>query len=143
MKRIAIAAIATAVLLLGACSDGDDDSGNKVPSAGTGSNTKESGSTKSGNQPASEDEILDYFACLRKNGVDIKDPTFDANGNIDFGSGGNPMRSVDRDKLDKAEEACGDFPQLPGGLGSGDSQEFQDNLVEVAKCMRQHGIDMP
>ena len=136
-----IAMTAAAVVLLGACG-GDDDAGGKVPTAAGASGGKTS--TTKADQPASEDEILKYFACLRKNGVDIQDPKFDANGNVDFsGSQGGGARSVDRDAMDKAQKTCGPFPNMGGGFSNRNSKENQDNMLALAKCMRQNGIDMP
>ena len=141
--------VVAAVVLLGACGGDDDDSADKVASV---EDNGDSGDSDSGSatgddaEPASEEEILDYFACLRENGVEVQDPTFDADGNIDFSAGqGGPGAAADfdREAIEAAQEVCGDFPALPGGFGDRDQSEMQDSLVEMAQCMRDHGIDMP
>ena len=50
---------------------------------------------------------------------------------------------LDRSKLQEAKEACKDL--MPTGLGKpGDfPQEQRDAMLAFAKCMREHGIDMP
>jgi hypothetical protein len=94
-----------------------------------------------------EEALLAFTACLRENGVDIEDPTVDADGNVQLARpGGEP--GADRganDDFRAAREACSVL--LEGAaLGFGDRvdrTELEDNLVEFAACMRDNGYDMP
>jgi hypothetical protein len=143
-RSVAGGAAASLLLLvaLGACSGGDD--GSEVASVdGGGEAASESEGEGTAAEPASEEEVLDYFECLRSNGVDIEDPTFDAEGNIDLGDSGLDPGDVDREALQGAQDVCGEFPQVAGGMTSADQSELEDGMVELAECMRDQGIDMP
>ncbi|MDJ0953649.1 MAG: hypothetical protein QNJ81_08215 [Acidimicrobiia bacterium] len=96
-----------------------------------------------------EQAMLNLAACLRDEGIDIEDPTVDAEGNVEFGGfrgqtdgDGAP---IDRETIQAAMEACED--EIEGvvlGFGDGgfDLTELQDTLVEYAGCMRDNGYDM-
>ncbi|HSF84410.1 MAG TPA: hypothetical protein VLG28_01960 [Acidimicrobiia bacterium] len=102
--------------------------------------------------PASEDDAevdpeqaaLDLTECLRRHGVEIADPTVDADGDVQLGQpqiadGQNP-----RDVMRPAFEACSaEVEGISLGFGRPDDTEFQDTLLEFAACMRDQGVDMP
>lgn len=89
-----------------------------------------------------EAQMLAYAECLRSEGVDVEDPTIDADGNL------RPPRptaegELDRDAMRVAREACAAF--LDGvafGFQDTDATELQDTLLEYASCMRDNGYDM-
>ena len=97
-----------------------------------------------------EEAMMDLAACLHDQGLDIEDPTVDADGNVQFGGfrgeqseDGEP--AVDRDQMRAAMDECQD--QLEGvALGFGgrglDLTDLQDDMVEYAACMRENGYDM-
>lgn len=101
-----------------------------------------------------EQAMLDFAACMRDNGVDIEDPTVDADGNLQFGGlrpgpgdgSGAESGDVDRDAVQEAMQECGgliDGVTLGfGGRGDFDMTEMQDTLVEYAACMRENGYAM-
>jgi hypothetical protein len=101
-----------------------------------------------------EQAMLDFAACLRENGVDIEDPTVDADGNLQFGGfrpgqggeSGDGSGDVDRDAVQEAMQACGDLIEGVtlgfGGRGDFDMTEMQDTLIEYAACMRENGYAM-
>ena len=98
-----------------------------------------------------EEAMMALAACLRDEGLDIEDPTVDAEGNVQFGGlrgggGDGAAASVDRAAMRTAMSVCQE--QLEGvALGFGgrdfDVTELQDTLVEYAACMRDSGYDMP
>lgn len=110
-----------------------------------------------------EQALLKYVQCLRGQGLDVPDPTVDANGNLTLrpqggfrgggadgatgGTGatsGTPPSTIDRTAFQKARDACGQPPQGAfGGFNRQNSQEFQDAALKFAKCMRSKGIDVP
>jgi hypothetical protein len=105
-----------------------------------------------------EARMLDFAQCMRDNGVDMEDPEVDADGNVTFGGfGGGPSgppgtaddggggAAGPPDGVREAFEACGDLIegiQLGGGRGGFDPTALQDQLVEFAQCMRDHGVQM-
>lgn len=96
-----------------------------------------------------EQAMLDFAACMRDQGVEIEDPTVDADGNVQFGGlrgAGGEDGEFDREAMRAASEACSE--QLEGvalgfgGRGEFDQTELQDTMVEYAACMRDNGYDM-
>ncbi|WP_203780489.1 hypothetical protein [Paractinoplanes rishiriensis] len=143
-KRQRIATLLlTAGLFLGACGSDSDDSGGI---ATLGDQSSPAASKPAASKPAGdvEKEVMAYVECLRKQGVDMPDPTFDENGQLVFArpAGG---QQIDRDKLRAAQEKCGEPPE---GITSAaqsmiNSPEFQDAALKFAKCMREQGVDLP
>jgi len=94
-----------------------------------------------------EEAMLNFAACMRDNGVDIDDPTVDADGNVRFGGfrGVTQDPESDRAALQAAMEVCQENLEgiaLGRGGGDFDLTELQDTLVEYAACMRDNGYDM-
>jgi hypothetical protein len=129
------------VLVLAAC--GGSPGGDGVASlSGAGVTTTTTAKAKAaGKDP--QQAALDFARCMRGHGVDMPDPEVDDQGRIKvrIGAGGSGQRP-DPKKLDAAQKACGG---LLGG-GDGDRQldpAERDAMVAFARCMREHGIDMP
>jgi hypothetical protein len=87
---------------------------------------------------------------MRENGVDMEDPTFDADGNTTggiFGApGGGSGIDPSSDEFQTAIEACGDLLeglQLGGGPGGGfDVDEIAASLNDFTACLRDEGLDV-
>jgi hypothetical protein len=138
--RLGIALLAAGLLALGGCGNTDDDGG--VASLGGGA---ASAAPSAGTAADVEKEVNAYVECLRKQGLDVPDPTVDENGQVSFGRLLAGSRNVDRDKFEAAQKVCG---KPPAGITSGiqdtlNSPEFQDAAVKFAKCMREQGVDLP
>jgi hypothetical protein len=143
---VAFVLIALLGLVLAACSV------NAGAPDGSGVATLNSQAPADGAAPSpslsAEESLLAYARCMREHGIDMPDPEFkgDANGGKVNISLGNPNGSkIDKNKMDAAEAACGHFMQnAPFGPGGGQmDQATQDALLAFAKCMREHGINMP
>jgi hypothetical protein len=87
--------------------------------------------------------VLNYARCMRQHGIDLPDPTFDANGRVTQGLTSGPGHKRPSDPTFKAaQQACQHY--LPnGGQPPTVSPQRQQRLVQFARCVRQHGIDMP
>ncbi|MBK5266731.1 MAG: hypothetical protein JJE47_04795 [Acidimicrobiia bacterium] len=88
-------------------------------------------------------ELLDFSECMRAEGIDIGDPTIDANGNASIGT---PMNTIsDHGSLMAAYNVCDDFiGSRPLGHGGEDRTAVHDRLVNFAKCVRDNGYyDLP
>ena len=103
--------------------------------------------TATTNASGSQDErqaALNFARCMRQHGIDMPDPKFDANGGITQegppkGSGG---KGPDDPTFKAAQQACQKF--LPnGGAGKQPNAQQLQQMVQFARCMRQHGIDVP
>ncbi|MGW3963065.1 hypothetical protein ACWED2_24825 [Amycolatopsis sp. NPDC005003] len=135
--RTAVAAIGAALLLAGCGAKADD--GSKVASISTPSKT--GGPTAADNSGKSdEDKIREFTKCMREHGVDMPDPKPAGDGNgVAIGIQGE---GADKDKIDAAQNACKHL--MPnGGEMKPPSAEELDKMRKDAKCMRDHGIDMP
>jgi hypothetical protein len=129
-------------LALTACGGGSSD-GDQVASL-SGENA--TGTTTGGAKTPGKDPqqaALDFARCMREHGIDMPDPEVDEQGRIKMRVGGpGGGTRPDPKKLEEAQKACGD---LLGG-GDGDRQldpAERDAMVAFARCMREHGIDMP
>jgi hypothetical protein len=159
-RRAAAAAALCASIALAAC--GGDDGGTGVASL-TGGSTSTT-ATKDGEASAKDlrDALLDYTRCLRKEGIDVDDPTFGDSGPSGGGSAGSDGRtgavlatpagrielpSPDDPAFQKADAKCKPILEAARQSAPKPSAEEQakarDHALAFAKCMREHGVDMP
>ena len=130
------------VLALAACGEAPD--GDRVASlSGAGAATTTTGGATAAAAQDPQQAALDFARCMRQHGVDMPDPEVDDQGRIRVRIGpGQGGKRPDPAKLEAAQKACG---SLMGG-GDGDRQidpAERDAMVDFARCMREHGIDMP
>jgi hypothetical protein len=109
----------------------------------------------------SQQAALDFAQCMRDNGLDVADPTFDEEGNLEGGLFGGGPGGPDSDTnpgsdggLDAgsedaqaAFEACGDLLEgvgfgPGGGEGGFNPDEIEATLVEFTECLREEGLDV-
>ena len=96
-----------------------------------------------------QDAALAFARCMRENGIDMPDPIVSTDGNgrtkIDQRAGPGADTPASKDKFNKADETCRHFMEaaMPNGQGPAMSAEDQDKVLAFAKCMREHGVDMP
>jgi hypothetical protein len=103
------------------------------------------GSEGSGEAPSQGSEtqqlLLKYAQCMRDNGVSLPDPV--------EGEAGSLYKGVDQDSpaFQSADAVCG--PILQGvvdereGQNGEDPAEQQEEMLALAQCLREHGIDVP
>ncbi len=94
-----------------------------------------------------ETQMLAFAQCMRDEGVDMEDPTVDADGNLGFGGfrgpGGGQEDGGQPDGFREAIAVC--QPMLDGlelGFGRANQTDLQDTLLEYAQCMRDNGYAM-
>jgi hypothetical protein len=84
-------------------------------------------------------KLLAFNACMRKAGLDFKDPT----------PGGGPQsikipKGISPARLQTIQRDCarktGGGPKEPS---KAEQAKFLDQALKFARCMRAHGIDMP
>jgi hypothetical protein len=133
-----LAGLAGAVLALtlgvAACGGGK---ANGVASL-SGSN-KATATTSAGGSHDDRKAALDFARCMRQHGIDLPDPQF---------SGDNivqrlPTRAEQNSpKFKAAQQACQQY--LPnGGQPPKPNPQQQQAALAFARCMRQHGINLP
>lgn len=123
-----------------------------VAGAGCASNPADADDTSAaGNDFAQEQEAhLAFAQCMREHGIDFPDPEVSQEAD-----GGILVRQRAPDDADtaafqEAEQTCRE-EHLEGRVGPGNGpgmsaeerQEFQEEALAFARCMREHGFDMP
>jgi hypothetical protein len=142
--RQSIAVLGISVALLATACGSANNASAEVASLGS-----TAGTAPDSTSPAdTQDALLKYAACMRENGIDMADPTFDADGNPTGGGfGGNSGIDPQSEEFQKAQTACGDLlqgVQLGGGRGrNGFNQEaIQNGLSDFTACLRDEGLDV-
>jgi hypothetical protein len=95
-----------------------------------------------------EEAILAFTECLREQGLDVEDPTFDGDGGLAFNfgelpSGGGDERSPG-DEFRAAFDECSPLMEgVAGRFDPADRSEIEDSLLAFAQCLRAEGLDVP
>lgn len=95
-----------------------------------------------------ETQLIAFADCMREAGIDIDDPTVDADGNVQFGGFRGATQAGDEpvgppEGFREAAQTCGEFLEgLELGFGRPDITELEDTFLEFAQCMRDNGYDM-
>jgi hypothetical protein len=119
---------------LAAC--GSNGSGDNDVASLNGDGSKPS--NQQADNKSDEDKMREFAKCMREHGVDMPDP--DDSGHVQGRAAS--ADGADGDKMRKADEACKSL--LPnGGKPKPLSPEDLDKARATAKCMREHGVDMP
>ena len=145
-RTFTIAAILAVGLIAASCSGSDSDSGvaSLASSAVSTEAVEEAQSGETTSEPVSDEEaVLAFATCLRDEGVEVEDPTVDADGNLRPPSP-RDIEQGDREAIRSAMEACSEHLEgVAFGLGGADRSEREDQLFEYAACMRENGYNMP
>ena len=158
MKRLPIAVVClTMALAISACSPADDVP--RVASLESDSQIGSENSTDTGNaNPEAEVEaaFIAFSQCLRDEGLDVVDPTFDGRVNPQlptFSAGVSPDATPEQladfkaemARWEDAHEAC--RHHFDGIVFLAPDSEFDTEMeaatLEYAACMRENGVDMP
>jgi hypothetical protein len=165
MRTTTIRPITTALValtvagVLGACSGSGGGSGAGDDDVATLSDDDTDEQAQADPGDDGEAELLDWVECMRGEGVDLPDPTRDADGNLVLngngitigGGGGGTTRNdsaddgdeppIDREEMEAATEVCGPPPAIGGELSEEELQDQQDAALAFAECMREEGIE--
>ncbi|MFQ5555086.1 MAG: hypothetical protein ACE5GC_06925 [Acidimicrobiia bacterium] len=156
MKRplVAVAVLSVLAVACGGGGEGGEEVASltgTVESVGAADDTVASlGDAPSEADGATDEEaLLGFVACMREAGVDLEDPTVDAEGNLRIGGlrGRGPganQGDIDRDAIRAGFEGCRELLEGAAlGFGAQDRTELADQLLVFAACMRDNGFDMP
>jgi hypothetical protein len=123
------------MLAIGACGGGDKPSG--VASLDGAAQTTSTTAADGG-----QDELqaaLNWARCMRQHGIDLPDPQLSGN-DIAYP---RPDRAVRNSaKYKTAQQACRQH-QPGGGQAQRPNPEKLQRALAFARCMRQHGINIP
>jgi hypothetical protein len=147
-----ISVILVVALMASACSDSGDSA--EIASLDTDSaNTSEDDSDGDVDPEAeSEAAMLAFTQCLRDQGIDVDDPTMDADGNMQLPPinieipdvVANPDELPDMSEFEDMIAPCEEHLEgVVSTFSSADTTEIEDMLLAYAECMRDNGVDMP
>ena len=112
--------------MVAACGGGGSSS--EVASLGAGDT---SAATETTTAEDTQQQWLDFAQCMRDNGVDMQDPTFDADGNLQGGFGPAAGLDPQDENTQTALQACRDL--MPAfGPGSGGGPQFDRTAIQDA-----------
>ena len=90
-----------------------------------------------------EEGVLDFAQCMREEGINFPDPTFDIDGNPQFDN----LEIENEEEFESAFENCEDILRnaLPEQFDLDPEVEaaLVDASLEFSRCMRDQGIDFP
>jgi hypothetical protein len=128
-------AVALALVLI-ACGGSNDTDGVASLTDTSGQSTTNGSQSSGGGSRDFEKAQLEYAKCMREHGVDFPDPV---NGRFQF-----KEERGDQRKLDEAQKACRDIlEKAKPPVTEEQEAEMREAALKFAKCMRQHGVDMP
>ncbi|WP_410655577.1 hypothetical protein [Amycolatopsis sp. lyj-112] len=137
---LVVCGVGAALALVTGCGGGGED-GDKVASISSPPSPGAAGDEKQADNVSDDDKMRNYAKCMREHGIDMPDPQTNGDGQSTISIGGGPGQ-IDEKKMNDASEACRKL--LPnGGEMKPPSPEELDKMRKDAKCMREHGIDMP
>jgi hypothetical protein len=141
--RLAAALAVGLVLVLAAAGcGGSPDGGGEVATLGGQASGSGDGDGDGAASKDPQQAALDYARCMREHGIDMPDPTVDAEGRVEMRLGSPGGRRPDPKKLEAAQRACG--RPFGGEKGRGRlDPEAEEAMLNFARCMREQGIDMP
>ena len=138
---LAVAAVASGC----ASSSGDDGVAalDGVPASTTGEDDGTQNDTETDEDP--QEAALEWAECMREHGIDVPDPQIDEDGRLEVRPATGMRLDRNGDDFREAREACGSpFGDAgPPQLSEAEREEMQETMLEFAKCMREHGVDMP
>lgn len=140
-KVIAILAIVSLIFLAIACRS---SSSNNVASLEAIKSTPivEDKSNVPEEEVENEAVLMAFTQCMREQGVELKDPKVDSNGNIQPPEPVDPSK-ISPEQLRKAFPNCQEHLEgLTFGGERPDISELVDQLVEVTTCLREKGFDV-
>lgn len=89
-----------------------------------------------------EAKVMAFTQCMREQGIELKDPVVDADGNVqqpELVEGG----TMTREEWKEPYTACAHHLEgLSFGTEREDATEMVDQIVELAACLRDKGYDV-
>jgi hypothetical protein len=133
MRKHALAVYVPLLVLVAVtgCARGQANDGNGVASV------QGSGAPKATPSLNAVERGRQHAQCMRNHGVPEADPQINPDGSLHTG-GGYDKHSLDQDVLDKALEACKQYERI---LTPDELAEKLPGARELAKCMRDHGVE--
>jgi hypothetical protein len=141
-RRIALGCVLA--LVIAAC--GGDEAGEDTGLATLEPETTTPVVEGSDGQLQAEEAVLEFAECMRENGFpQFPDPEIDSDGQVTFDpsrfEGIDPQSEEVRAAFDVCSVFIDGVALAPGGLNFADP-EFQDQLLALAQCLRDEGLEV-
>ena len=98
-------------------------------------------STSATTTPNTADAVHKYYQCLQQEGLKVQEPQDGGLGNSS-GKGAIDLNGVDQKKAEQAMQKCAQLLPDGGAPKITTDQQAMNVLLEQAKCLRAHGIDV-
>jgi hypothetical protein len=135
LRPAAAVAVTAPFILLALAACGGGGSSDDVASLGGSSQSGTNGTSTASKDP--QEAALAFAKCMREHGIDMPDPTGDGGIQLNVAPG-------QRAAAEEAQKACQPILESAAPKLSEEQQSaMQDAALAFAKCMREHGIDMP
>jgi len=129
------------MLAVTGCGDGGDDP-NGVASLSGANKPTTTTSAGPANKRDAEKAALEFARCMRQHGIDMPDPKISGNRITQEFKASPGSKGPDDPRFKAAQQACNKY--LPnGGQPPKLNPQERQQLVAFARCMREHGIDVP
>ena len=126
-----LAVLAGLFTLVTACGSGGEDGGDGVASIPDGETT--SSAAPQDDDKTDDDRMREYATCMKEHGFEVGE----------MGEGSGMPAGADKEKYEKADSECKKLLPNGGAAPGGMSGEDLDEARELAKCLREHGLDVP
>ena len=144
-------ALLAVALIAASCSSSDDSSQVATLETETTSTSPNTETQEADSLADTEAAMLAFTQCLRDQGIEIDDPTIDANGNVQLPPITLEFEAVEGEEPDEAmadvDELMGSCDEhLEGITTTADAPDMtgiEDDFLAYAACMRDNGVDMP
>jgi hypothetical protein len=146
-KRFPLLVIGMSLVLVATgCGSDKTATAAKVATLGTTTAATTDGTAAASTPADTQAALLAYASCMRDHGIDMPDPTFDANGNPTGGLFGRNS-GIDRSTagFQDAQTACGVLLKgitLGRGGGGLDRNAIQASMNDFTACLRDQGLDV-
>lgn len=129
----------------------DDTSSNTLQPLGSDDSLSNSSSADENISEQTDEEIATSFAeCLRKEGMNVPDPELNADGTVNMTAFrqsliNHPNFNFQNPNTRQSMQKCVPLLQnasFAGQRSQEDEIELQDNLLEIAQCLRDAGIEV-
>lgn len=128
------------VLLLSGCGTDAGEKGGKVASLGAKSSTTGAPAEAAAGEKG---DMVKYAGCMREHGVDVADPNADGSMTLTAEVNADGSDSPETKKREAADDACRKWLPSGGVMSEKDKAKQLEDSLKLAKCMRDHGIDVP
>ena len=129
------------MLAVAGCGDGGNDPNGVASLSGANKSTTTTSAGPASKRDA-EKAALEFARCMRQHGIDMPDPNISGNRITQRFKASPGSKGPDDPAFRAAQQACNKY--LPnGGQPPKLNPQQRQQLVAFARCMREHGIDVP